>query len=115
MRARYDRGLGHGRRETRSLRVLTVTDLHLDFPYVVQAVKILRHHTDARTGRISRQTVYAITDLTALQASPTSSPARTGPSRTGSISCATPPSPRTHPRSAPATAHNRRLDLLNLS
>ncbi|WP_435060209.1 ISAs1 family transposase [Streptomyces sp. bgisy060] len=70
VRARYDRELGHGRRETRSLRVLTVTDLHLDFPHVVQAAKILRHRTDARTGKVSRQTVYAITDLTALQASP---------------------------------------------
>ncbi|MCF4136466.1 ISAs1 family transposase [Streptomyces sp. Tue 6430] len=67
---RYDRERGHGRRETRSTPVLTVTDLHLDFPHVVQAAKILRHRTDVRTGKVTRQTVYVITDLTARQASP---------------------------------------------
>ncbi|MCX5166435.1 hypothetical protein ACK389_35950 [Streptomyces antibioticus] len=61
---------GHGRRETRSVRTLTVTGLGLDFPHVVQAVKILRHRTEARTGRVTRQTVYAITDMTAREASP---------------------------------------------
>ncbi|WP_326592068.1 ISAs1 family transposase [Streptomyces sp. NBC_01294] len=67
---RYDRERGHGRRETRSTRVLTVTGLGLDFPYAVQAAKILRHRTDLRTGKVTRQTVYVITDLTARQASP---------------------------------------------
>ncbi|WP_240508908.1 ISAs1 family transposase [Streptomyces agglomeratus] len=67
---RYDRERGHGRRETRSVRTLTVTGLHLDFPHVVQAVKILRHRTEIRTGRVTRQTLYAITDMTAREASP---------------------------------------------
>lgn len=67
---RYDRERGHGRRETRSVRTLTVTGLGLDFPHVVQAVKILRHRTEVRTGRVTRQTVYAITDMTAREASP---------------------------------------------
>ncbi|MFG3002309.1 ISAs1 family transposase, partial [Streptomyces sp. NPDC048340] len=67
---RYDRARGHGRRETRSVRTLTVTDLGLDFPHVVQAVKILRHRTDLKTGRVTRQTVHAITDMTAREASP---------------------------------------------
>ncbi|MEU5216502.1 ISAs1 family transposase [Streptomyces sp. NPDC020807] len=40
---RYDRERGHGRRETRSTLVLTVSGLGLDFPYAVQAAKILRH------------------------------------------------------------------------
>ncbi|GGM24571.1 hypothetical protein GCM10010129_81300 [Streptomyces fumigatiscleroticus] len=53
---RYDRERGHGRRETRSTRVLTVTDLHPDFPHVVQAAKILRHRTNARTSKATRQT-----------------------------------------------------------
>ncbi|WP_432758367.1 ISAs1 family transposase [Streptomyces virginiae] len=57
---RYDRERGHGRRETRSVRTLTVTGLGLDFPHVVQAVKILRHRTDLKTGKVTRQTVYAI-------------------------------------------------------
>ncbi|MEV0505687.1 ISAs1 family transposase [Streptomyces spectabilis] len=67
---RYDRERGHGRRETRSVRALTVTGLDLDFPHVVQAVKILRHRTDLKTGKVTRQTVYAITDMTPREASP---------------------------------------------
>jgi len=67
---RYDREIGHGRRETRVTRALTVTDLGLDFPYADQAVRILRYRTDLTTGTVSRQTVYAITDLTSHQASP---------------------------------------------
>jgi predicted transposase YbfD/YdcC len=67
---RYDRERGHGRRETRSVRTLTVTSLGLDFPHVVQAAKILRHRTDLKTGKVTRQTVYAITDMAAPEASP---------------------------------------------
>ncbi|MFG2907470.1 ISAs1 family transposase [Kitasatospora sp. NPDC048286] len=67
---RYDREIGHGRRETRATRALTVTGLGLDFPHAAQAVRILRHRTDLATGAVSRQTVYAITDLTSQQASP---------------------------------------------
>ncbi|MFI1445326.1 hypothetical protein [Streptomyces fructofermentans] len=67
---RHDREAGHGRRETRSVRTLTVTSLGLDFPYVAPAAKIHRHRTDLKTGKITRQTVYAITDLTARAASP---------------------------------------------
>lgn len=67
---RYDRERGHGRRETRSIRTLTVTGLGLDFPHMVQAVKILRHRTDLKTGKITRQTVYTITDMTSSEASP---------------------------------------------
>jgi predicted transposase YbfD/YdcC len=67
---RYERETGHGRRETRAVRTLTVTDLGLDFPHVAQAVKIHRHRTDLKTGKITRETVYAITDLPAPAASP---------------------------------------------
>ncbi|MFF2819600.1 ISAs1 family transposase [Kitasatospora cineracea] len=67
---RYDRKAGHGRRETRVTRALTVTDLALDFPHAAQAARILRYRTDLKTGTVSRQTVYAITDLTSQQASP---------------------------------------------
>jgi predicted transposase YbfD/YdcC len=66
----YDRKVGHGRRETRVTRALTVTDLGLDFPHAAQAVRILRHRTDLKTGTVSRQTIYAITDLTSQEASP---------------------------------------------
>nr|WP_259464882.1 ISAs1 family transposase [Streptomyces sp. TLI_171] len=67
---RYEREIGHGRRETRTTRALTVTGLGLDFPHVAQDVRILRHRTDLATGAVTRQTVYAITDLTSRQASP---------------------------------------------
>ncbi|MDH6580884.1 ISAs1 family transposase [Kitasatospora sp. MAP5-34] len=67
---RYDRETGHGRKETRVTRALTVTGLGLDFPHAVQAARILRHRTDLKTGTVSRQTIYAITDLTSQQASP---------------------------------------------
>ena len=53
---RYDREAGHGRRETRSVRTLTVTGLGLDFPHVAQAAKIHRHRTDLKTGKITCQT-----------------------------------------------------------
>lgn len=104
---RYDREIGHGRRETRAVRALTVTDLGLDFPHAVQAARILRYRTDLKTGTVSRQTIYAMTDLTSHQASPSdsaNSPGRSGPSRTGCTSSATPLSPRTSRRSVPATA-----------
>ncbi|MFJ5034455.1 ISAs1 family transposase [Streptomyces sp. NPDC088560] len=67
---RYDREIGHGRRETRVTSALTVTDLGLDFPHAVQAARILRYRTDLATGKCSRQTIYAITDLASQQASP---------------------------------------------
>jgi predicted transposase YbfD/YdcC len=67
---RYERETGHGRRETRSVRTLTVTGLGLDFPHVAQAAKIHRHRTDLKTGKITRETVYTITDLPARAASP---------------------------------------------
>ncbi|AWW43583.1 MULTISPECIES: hypothetical protein [Streptomyces] len=67
---RYERESGHGRRETGSVRTLTVTDLGLDFPHVAQAAKIHRHRTDRKTGKITRETVYTITDLPARAASP---------------------------------------------
>ena len=66
----YEREAGHGRHETRSVRTLTVTNLGLDFPHVAQAAKIHRHRTDLKTGRTTRETVYTITDLPALAASP---------------------------------------------
>ncbi|WP_255345605.1 ISAs1 family transposase [Streptomyces chartreusis] len=67
---RYDRERGHGRNETRVTRVLTVTGLALDFPHAVQAARVTRHRTDTATGKHTRQTVYALTNLTHEQASP---------------------------------------------
>ena len=52
------------------MRLLTVTGLGLDFPHVAQAVKIHRYRTGIKSGKTTRQTVYAITDMTSRQASP---------------------------------------------
>lgn len=65
-----DRTTGHGRKETRVVQVLTVTDLGVDFPHAAQVARVVRHRTDTRTGKQSRETVYVITDLTSRQASP---------------------------------------------
>jgi hypothetical protein len=41
----------------------------LDFPHARQAIKITRRRKDTATGRISRETVYAVTSLTSADAS----------------------------------------------
>jgi predicted transposase YbfD/YdcC len=60
------RDAGHGRSETRTLKTAHVSGL--DFPGARQAIKITRWRQDTVTGKISRQTVYAITSLTSAQA-----------------------------------------------
>jgi predicted transposase YbfD/YdcC len=60
------RDTGHGRLETRSLKTAHVSGL--DFPGARQAIKITRWRQDTATGKISRETVYAITSLTSAQA-----------------------------------------------
>ena len=62
------RDTGHGRIETRTLKTAHVS--RLDFPGACQAMKITRRREDAATGKISRETVYAITSLTSAQATP---------------------------------------------
>lgn len=52
------------------MKALTVTELGVDFPGVVQATRIMRFRTNARTGKLTRKTVYAITDLTCTEATP---------------------------------------------
>jgi predicted transposase YbfD/YdcC len=62
------RDAGHGRLETRILKTAHVSGL--DFPGARQAIKITRWRQDTATGKISRETVYAITSLTSAQATP---------------------------------------------
>jgi predicted transposase YbfD/YdcC len=57
---------GHGRAETRTLKAAHVS--HLDFPHACQAIKITRWRQEIATGKISRETVYAITSLTSAGA-----------------------------------------------
>jgi predicted transposase YbfD/YdcC len=62
---------GHGRHDVRRLQTVTCAGaLALDFPYAVQALRIRRRRFNPATGRWSTITVYAITNLTAAQASP---------------------------------------------
>jgi len=62
------RDTGHGRTETGTLKTAHVADLGP--PHAHQAVKITRWRQDSRTQKISRETVYAVTNLTTTQASP---------------------------------------------
>jgi predicted transposase YbfD/YdcC len=59
------RGIGHGCSEIRRIKVATVNSL---FPGARQAVQIKRRRTDRKTGKTTVKTVYAVTSLTAEQA-----------------------------------------------
>jgi predicted transposase YbfD/YdcC len=61
------RDTGHGRTETRTLKAAHVS--RLDFPWARQAIKITRWRKDTATGKTSRETVYAVTSLTSVEAS----------------------------------------------
>lgn len=60
------RETGHGRAETRTVKAAHVS--RLDFPHARQAIKITRWRKDA--GKVSRETVYAVTSLTSAHATP---------------------------------------------
>jgi predicted transposase YbfD/YdcC len=62
-------GRGHGRRERRTLKVTAVA-AGLAFPHAAQAIQIVRRRRSLTSSRWSTETVYAITSLTAAQASP---------------------------------------------
>lgn len=60
---------GHGRRETRTLKAVTVaTPTGLGFPHAAQAVRITR--TRRQAGRTTRETAYPIVTLPAEHARP---------------------------------------------
>nr|WP_307713740.1 ISAs1 family transposase [Streptomyces sp. V4I23] len=61
-------GAGHGRSEIRRIKAATVNNLF--FPGARQAVQIKRRRTDRKTGKTTVKTVYAVTSLTAGQATP---------------------------------------------
>lgn len=64
----YTRNRGHGRDEIRRLRVLTTPGLL--FPHAVQALRITRRTRPIGSRRWRTVTVYAVTNLSAYQASP---------------------------------------------
>ena len=56
--------LEHGRLESRSIWTTTRLNDYLDFPAVGQAFAIERHRIEKKTGRVSTETVYGLTDHT---------------------------------------------------
>lgn len=62
------RNTGHGRSEIRRIKACTVTNLL--FPHASQAIELKRRRTNRKTGRTTMKTVYAVTSLTAEQATP---------------------------------------------
>jgi predicted transposase YbfD/YdcC len=62
------RDRGHGRVELRRLQVTTVAGL--DFPHAAQAIRVTRRVRSLPCRRWRTVTVYAVTSLTAAQASP---------------------------------------------
>ena len=60
---------GHGRHERRTLKITAVA-AGLAFPHAAQAIQIVRRRKLRGKKKWSRETVYAITSLTAVQASP---------------------------------------------
>jgi predicted transposase YbfD/YdcC len=60
------RDTGHGRTETRTLKTAHVS--RLDFPRACQAIKVTRWRKDTATGKVSRETAYAVTTLTSAHA-----------------------------------------------
>ncbi|WP_309505376.1 ISAs1 family transposase [Streptomyces phytophilus] len=62
------RDTGHGRREIRRLKVVTVNGLL--FPHAAQALQLKRRRTHPKTGKTTVKTVYAVTNLAAHQAAP---------------------------------------------
>jgi predicted transposase YbfD/YdcC len=67
--AHHSRERGHGRAEQRTLKVTAVA-AGLAFPHAAQAIQVVRRRRSRGTKKCSRETVYAITSLTATQASP---------------------------------------------
>jgi predicted transposase YbfD/YdcC len=61
-------GKGHGRGEIRRIKVCTVAGLL--YPGAAQAIELKRRRVNCKTGKISIKTVYAVTSLSAGQASP---------------------------------------------
>jgi predicted transposase YbfD/YdcC len=60
----------HGRIETRKIWTTSELNGYLDFPHVGQAFVVERHSTNKKSGKLSLQVSYGLTDRPAAQASP---------------------------------------------
>jgi hypothetical protein len=68
--AARDTGRGHGRREIRTLKILTIA-AGIEFPHATQALLIRRRrHRSDQPKRFTTETVYAITNLRVHEAKP---------------------------------------------
>ncbi|MEV6813478.1 ISAs1 family transposase [Micromonospora sp. NPDC051296] len=68
--AARDTDRGHGRREIRTLQILTIST-GIDFPHAAQALRIRRRRRRLdQPKRFTTETVYAITDLRVHEAKP---------------------------------------------
>jgi predicted transposase YbfD/YdcC len=67
------RQAGHGRTESRSIKVIDLDGHFIQalFPHVQRAIKVVRRRRCRRTGKQSVETVYAVTSLDYRQADPT--------------------------------------------
>jgi predicted transposase YbfD/YdcC len=67
-----ERNVGHGRTESRSIKVIDLDGHSIQalFPHVQRAIKVVRRRRCRRTGRQSVETVYAITSLDYRHADP---------------------------------------------
>jgi len=59
---------GHSRIETRTVKAAHVQGL--DLPHARQAIKVTRWRQNARTKKISRESLYVVTSLTSAEAAP---------------------------------------------
>ncbi|MER5262743.1 ISAs1 family transposase [Actinosynnema sp. NPDC002837] len=60
---------GHGRQDTRTLKATELSS-GIGFPGAVQVLRLTRTRTIRKTGKRTRETVYAITSLTVIDAGP---------------------------------------------
>jgi predicted transposase YbfD/YdcC len=67
--AHIARERGHGRAESRTLKVTAVA-AGLAFPHAAQALRIVRRRRPLNSKKWTAETVYAVTSLTAIQARP---------------------------------------------
>ena len=58
----------HGRIDTRTVKAAHVEGL--DLPYARQAIKVTRWRQNAKTKKISRESIYIVTSLTSAEATP---------------------------------------------
>ena len=61
---------GHGRREQRTVQVITAVHPRLPFPHARQVARVVRQRRHGPTGRTRLQIEFVITDLTPEQADP---------------------------------------------